>query len=114
MASAGVTAPRGSCFQQWLILGGKSLRAGQACSGASHEYFSCPAVLAVRIPASGIPVMCSSQQLACCQHRCVPLAAGISPAYLLIVLESHNIVQDGMVKWDFLCLFDYLLGKRIT
>lgn len=77
MASAGVTVPRGSCFQQWLILGGKSLRAGQACSGASHEYFSCPAVLAVRIPASGIPVMCSSQQLACCQHRCVPLAAGI-------------------------------------
>lgn len=66
MASAGLTAPRGSCFQQWLILGGKILRAGQVCSGASREYFSGPAVLAVRIPASGVSVTCSSQQLACC------------------------------------------------
>lgn len=91
MASAGLTAPQVSCFQQCLILGGKSLRTGEACGDASHEYFSCPTVLTVRIPVSGISVICSSQQLACCRQRCLSLVAGISPAYLLVVLESHKI-----------------------
>lgn len=77
---------------QWqkLVLAGKSLRIGQACSDTSQEYFSCPTVLAVEIPAS-VSVICSSQQLALCQHRCLPLVAGISPSYLLVVLESRKI-----------------------
>lgn len=59
MASAGLTAAQVSCFRQWqkLVLAGKSLRIGQACSDTSQEYFSCPAVLAVGIPASGISVI---------------------------------------------------------
>lgn len=29
--------------------------------------------------------------------------------------EPQNmLVQDRMINWDFLCLFDYLLGKKVT
>lgn len=86
-----------SRFWQWQkhILRGKSLRTGQACSDASHEYFSCPTVLALGIPAPGVSVICSSQQMTCCPHKCLPPVAGISPAYLLIVLENHKYACTG-------------------